>query len=384
MKFLHISDLHIGKRVNEFSMLEEQRYILNQILEITEMEKPEAILIAGDVYDKSMPSEEAVRLLDEFLTKLLSKNKPVFMISGNHDSPERLGFGNQIMRARGLYIAGRFNGNLLKETLEDEYGKVTIYLLPFVKPAMVKPFFEAEIETYQDAVQTVIAAEDINAEDRNLLVAHQFVTYGQKQPERSDSESISIGGLDNVDTDCFTPFDYVALGHLHGPQRIGRDTIRYAGSPLKYSFSEARQRKSLTILELKEKGEVEIRLHPLQPLRDMREIKGPMEELVKAGVREKEGALDYIHATLTDEKDIYDAIGQLRQVYPNLMSLDFENSKSRNKTFQLGAANEDFERKNPLHLFTEFYEAQNDSGLSGEQEQIIKEIFEKAIGEVII
>jgi exonuclease SbcD len=247
---------------------------------------------------------------------------------------------------------------------------------------MVKPFFDKDMESYDEAVETIIASEDINPLDRNILIAHQFVTSGQKQPERCDSESISLGGTYNVDTKCFQGFDYVALGHLHGPQRIGRDTIRYAGSPLKYSFSEARQRKSVTILTMKEKGEVEIELLPLKPLRDMREIKGPIEELLKAGQMEKEGAFDYIHATLTDEEDIYDAVGQLRQVYKNLMSLDFENSRNNPGILELAATDSNaYERKSPLFLFTEFYEAQNNVTLSEEQEQIIRGVLEKAVGE---
>jgi exonuclease SbcD len=227
MKLLHISDLHIGRRIGEYSLLDDQRNILNQILDITDEEKPDGILIAGDVYDKSMPPGEAVELLDDFLTELAARNLPVFMVSGNHDSPERLNFGSRIMMKNGIHIAGIFNGALHKETLEDEFGKVNIYLLPYIKPALVRSFYDGNIETYDDAVRTVTSAAEVDRQERNILVAHQFVTSGAQQPERCESESIAVGGLDNVDTSAFDAFDYVALGHLHGPQRIGRDTIRY-------------------------------------------------------------------------------------------------------------------------------------------------------------
>lgn len=380
MKFLHIADLHIGKRVNEFNMIEDQNYILEQILQITDEEKPNGILIAGDVYDKSQPSAEAVELLDEFLTKLTTFGQPVFMISGNHDSPERLSFGSRIMQKNGLHIAGVFDGSLEKVSLKDEHGIVNIYLLPFLKPAIVKPYFEQPIESYDEAVRVVISAAEINTPERNILLAHQFVVNGTQQPERSESESLSVGGLGSVDVSAFDAFDYVALGHLHGPQRIGRDTVRYAGSPLKYSFSEARHEKSATLLELGVKGEISIQQFPLTPLHDLREIKGPIAELLRIGQEETESAEDYIHATLTDEEEIYDAIGQLRQVYRNLMVLDFENSRSRQALFLQIAATDDAARKNPMDLFTTFYQIQNNNELIPEQVQVMERIFEQAGG----
>jgi len=380
MKLLHIADLHIGKRVNEFSMIEDQQYILEHILHISEQEKPAGILIAGDVYDKSQPSADAVELLDEFLTKLIAQGQPVFIISGNHDSPERLGFGSRIMQKNGLYIAGVFDGNIHKEILADEFGMVNIYLLPYLKPALVRPFFSESIESYNEATRAVITAANVDMQERNVLVAHQFVTCGAQQPERSDSESVSVGGLDNVDASAFEAFDYVALGHLHGPQRIGRDTIRYAGSPLKYSFSEARQHKSVTLLELGAKGDVDIRFIPLVPLRDMREIKGPIAELLNIGKLDIAVAEDYIHATLTDEKEIYDAIGQLRQVYPNLMYLDFENSRTRQTDPSKTAASGDVAQKSPIELFSEFYLSQNNNELMPEQIRVMEQIFEQAGG----
>lgn len=380
MKLLHIADLHLGKRVNEFNMLEEQEYILEQILKIISMEKPDGVLIAGDVYDKSQPSAEAVELLDDFLTKLTAFGQPVFMISGNHDSPERLGFGSRIMQKNGLYIAGVFDGVLKKATLNDEHGAVNIYLLPFLKPAMVRPFYEQQAESCDDAVRAVISAAEIDERERNILLAHQFVTDGIRQPGLSDSEVLSVGGLDNVDVSAFGAFDYVALGHLHRPQRIGRDTVRYAGSPLKYSFSEAHHQKSVTLMELGAKGDVEVSQIPLTPLHDLRKIKGPITELLRIGREENESAEDYIHATLTDEEEIYDAIGQLRQVYPNLMSLDFENSRTGQSVIRQISASGDVAGKSPLELFAEFYKIQNNIELTPEQIHIIERIFDKAGG----
>lgn len=381
MKLLHIADLHIGKRVNEFNLIEDQKYILEKILQIIDEEKPDGVLIAGDVYDKSLPSAEAVELLDEFLTRLTEHGQSVFMISGNHDSPERLGFGSRIMQKNGLHIAGLFDGTLQKVSMQDEYGTINIFLLPFLKPAMVKPFFEHPIETYEDAVRAILSTVELNEQERHLLVAHQFVIHGIQQPECSDSEMLSIGGLDHVESAAFDGFDYVALGHLHGPQRMGRDTVRYAGSPLKYSFSESRHQKSVVLIEVKSKGTVEYRLLPLSPKRDLREIKGPIEELLRVGREDTACSDDYIHATLTDEDEIYDAIGQIRQVYPNLMALDFENSRSRQVRDSQTAASGDVVRKSPLDLFSDFYQVQNHNELSLEQLQIMEQIFEQAGGD---
>jgi DNA repair protein SbcD/Mre11 len=383
MKLLHIADLHIGKRLNEFNLIEDQKYILEQILQMTATEKPNGVLIAGDVYDKSQPSTEAVELLDEFLTRLTALGQPVFIISGNHDSPERLGFGSRILQKNGLYIASLFSGIMQKITMEDEYGSVNINLLPFLKPAIVRPYFEQSVESYDDAVRAVVSASKVNLSERNILLAHQFVTNGAQQPERSESEHLSVGGVDNVDTSVFDDFDYVALGHLHGPQRIGRDTVRYAGSPLKYSFSEVRHQKSAVLLELGDKGEIEVRMLPLTPLRNLREVKGPIAELLRIGRDNHQDSEDYIHVTLTDEGEIYDAIGQLRQVYPNLMALDFDNSRSRQTVSSPVSASDDVVKKSPVDLFFEFYQIQNNCELKAEQVRIIERIFEQAGGAVI-
>ena len=381
MKLLHIADLHIGKRVNEFSMLEDQKYILKDILRIVDEVKPLGILMAGDIYDKSVPAGEAVEVLDEFLTELVSRKVELFIVSGNHDSPERLNFGSRIMKKNGVHIAGTFDGRLKHIVIEDEFGPVNIYLLPFVKPAMVNPYYaDEDIQSYEEAVNVIIEDSQMNEKERNILIAHQFITSGSQQPERSDSETIAIGGLDNIDASVFEAFDYVALGHLHGPQSIGREMIRYAGSPLKYSFSEARQHKSITILELLQKGTLNFQTIPLIALRDMREIKGPLKELVRVGASLPIVSQDYIRAILTNEDEVYDAIGQLRQVYPNMMRIDFENSRSRQDENSNSAASGDVARKSPLELFEEFYAKQNNLEITEDQRQIIQNVIEQMGG----
>jgi DNA repair protein SbcD/Mre11 len=379
MKLLHTSDLHIGKRVNEFSMIEDQEYILNEIIKIVDEQQPHGILIAGDIYDKGIPCVEAVTLFDGFLTQLHKRGVPIFMVSGNHDSSERIDFGGKIMEENQIYIAGTFQGTLDKVTLSDEFGLLHIYLMPFVKPAVVRRYFP-EVETYQEAAEAIINHSEINTSQRNVLVAHQFITSGENEPEKCDSESVSIGGLDNIDASVFDAFDYVALGHLHGSQRIGREFIRYAGSPLKYSFSEAHQVKSVTILEIGEKGSISYEKIPLVPIRDMREIKGPIAALTDPQNYSQANTMDYIHATLTDEEEIYDAIGKLRSVYPNIMRLDFENSKSVwNSDSKLAA--EDVEQKNSMELFEEFFENQNNVTMTDTQRAIMHKLFEEMAGE---
>ena len=379
MKLLHISDLHIGKRVNEFSMIEDQEYILNQILKIVDEQKPQAILIAGDVYDKNIPCVEGVTLFDSFLTELHKRSLAIFMISGNHDSSERINFGGRIMEENRIHIAGAFQGKLDKVTLADEFGQLNVYLMPFIKPATVRRFYP-EVETYQEAAEAIISNAEIDKTARNILVAHQFITSGNSMPERCDSETISLGGLDNIDASAFEAFDYVALGHLHGAQRIGRDTVRYAGSPIKYSFSEAKQIKSVTMMEVGPKASVTYSKIPLEPVRDMREIKGPIAALIDFKNYSQGNTLDYIHATLTDEEEIYDAIGQLRSVYPNIMRLDFENSRTAwNADSKMAAV--DVEQRSAMELFEDFYENQNNIPMSVTQKEIMQRLFEEMAGD---
>lgn len=379
MKFVHIADLHIGKRIYEYSLLEDQRYILSQILSVCDEIKPDGILIAGDVYDKSIPPAEAVELLDEFLTSMAERTIPCWVISGNHDSAERLAFGSRIMAGRGIYMAGLFNGRLSPTTLQDDYGLLDIYLLPFIKPAQVRRFYpEIEIDSYETAVKTVIDNSSVDTGRRNVLVAHQFVTSGGIEPERCESESISVGGVDNVDCSILGSFDYVALGHLHSPQSIGRETVRYAGSPLKYSFSEVRQTKSLTVVELEEKGRVIIDKVSLTPRRDMRHIKGPINNLLSPAVYLGTNTDDYLQVTLTDDEDIVDAIGKVRAVYPNILQLDYDNLRSRAIYNNFLPA--DITQKTALQLFADFFELQNNLGLTAEQAEIVGQILAGAGG----
>lgn len=372
MKCIHLSDLHLGKRVNEYSMLEDQRHILRQILEITDREQPDAVIIAGDVYDKAIPPAEAVELFDDFLYELSLRKLQVFVISGNHDSPERIAFGGRLMQGSGVHLSPVYDGKVEPVILEDAWGEVAVYLLPFVKPAHVRRFFpEDEIESYTDALSVAIQAMNVKETRRNLLVTHQFVTGAV----RSDSEYVSVGGSDNVDAAVFAPFDYVALGHIHGPQKMGRETVRYCGTPLKYSFSEASHQKSVTVVELQEKGTVILRTVELVPLRDLREICGTYMELTDRRRYVGTATEDYLHITLTDEEDIPDAIGKLRTVYPNLMKLDYDNTRTR-RTAEIAGA-ENVEQKKPLELFAELYERQNNRPMGEEQKRFAQELIEK-------
>lgn len=373
MKFLHLADLHLGKRVNGFSMLEDQAHILRQILAILDDERPDGVLIAGDVYDKSVPSVEAVELLDGFLTELRARGIPVLLISGNHDSPERLAFGGRVMDSCGIHISPVYDGALAPVTLHDEFGPVHVWLLPFVKPAHVRRWFpDADIESYTDAVTEAVAHMDIDTAARNVLVTHQFVTGGA----RSGSEELSVGGTDNVDSGVFAPFDYVALGHLHGAQHIGRETIRYAGSPLKYSFSEARQHKSVTVVTLGEKGDVQVRTVALTPLRELREIRGSYDELTARSFYEHTTyRSDYLHLILTDEQDVFDAMSRLRTIYPYLMTLDYDNARTRAAGGMSVPA--ETERRTPPELFEALYQRQNHRPMSEVQRAYIAQLMEQ-------
>ncbi len=373
MKFLHLADLHLGKRVNGFSMLEDQAHILRQILAILDDEQPDGVLIAGDVYDKSVPSVEAVGLLDGFLTELRARGVPVLLISGNHDSPERLAFGGRVMDSCGIHISPVYDGALAPVTLQDAFGPVHVWLLPFVKPAHVRRWFpDADIESYTDAVAEAVAHMDIDTAARNVLVTHQFVTGGA----RSGSEELSVGGTDNVDSGVFAPFDYAALGHLHGAQHIGRETIRYAGSPLKYSFSEARQHKSVTVVTLGEKGDVQVRTVALTPLRELREIRGSYDELTARSFYEHTTyRSDYLHLILTDEQDVFDAMSRLRTIYPYLMTLDYDNARTRAAGGMSVPA--ETERRTPLELFEALYQRQNHQPMSEVQRAYIAQLMEQ-------
>ena len=397
MKILHLSDLHLGKRVNEFSMMDDQRHILKEITEIAVKEAPDCMIIAGDVYDKSVPSAEAVELMDEFLTGLAAKGLKVLIISGNHDSQERLAFGNRLMEGSGIMIAGAYKGIVPKVTLTDEYGEADVWLLPFIKPVHVKKYMEEEAGedteeegnsavsqvrlSYSEAIRYVVDHMEMDKTRRNILVTHQFVTGAL----RSDSEEVSVGGTDGVDRGIFKDFDYVALGHIHGPQNLGdpelgAERIRYCGTPLKYSFSEAGHIKSVTLADLgpkKEGAPAELKLStvPLKPLHDMKEIRGTYEELAARSFYEGTTLRDdYVHITLTDEEDVVDAMARLRTIYRNLMKLDYDNTRTRMGSVITGA--ETVENRSPLDLFEELYTGQNGSVLTDEQKTYMQEMIE--------
>ncbi len=331
MKFLHLGDLHLGKTLFDFDLVEDQRYILDQILCIAEKESVDGMLIAGDVYDKSVPSEAATKLLDYFLMKLAQKEIKVFMVSGNHDSDDRLNYGSTLFASNQIFISAVFDGTLHRQSFAEEDTKINIYMLPFVKASQVRHYFPDEkIESYDDAVQTIIRNTDINKSNKNILVAHQFVSGKGEDPALAGSESVgtqSVGLVEKIGYDCFNDFDYVALGHIHSPQKVGREEIRYAGSPLKYSLSEANNEKSVSLITVSAEERVKIELVPLKPMRNVRHIKGTLKELLdKKNVKASE---DFIYATLTDEDIINDAMGIFQQVYPNTVRIDYDNSHTR-------------------------------------------------------
>lgn len=373
MKFLHISDLHLGKRVNEFPLIEDQAFILTKIINIIDEQRPDGVIIAGDVYDKSVPSAEAVELFDSFLVRLSKLKVKVFVISGNHDSAERISFGGRLMDKSGIYMSPVYNGRVEPVTLTDKFGELNIYMLPFIKPSNVRRFFpERDISSYTDAIKTAVCSMNIDKSKRNILITHQFVTGAI----RTESEDISVGGTDNVDASVFAEFDYVALGHIHKSQKCGSEFIRYSGTPLKYSFSEAKDIKSATLLDIEEKGNIKIEFIPLTPKRDMVEIKGSYEELTLKSFWENTTYTDdYMHITLTDEEDIPDVIAKLRVIYKNIMKLDYDNKRTRTVNEINGAEN--IKEKSPLEHFSEFYELQNGQPLSDEQTTFITHIIEQ-------
>ena len=374
MKYIHLSDLHLGKRVNDFSMLDEQSAILEQILNIIDTETPDGVFIAGDIYDKSVPPAEAVMLFDDFLAKLSKRKLQVFIISGNHDSPERIAFGSRIMDASGIHLSPVYNGEIRPFSMTDAHGTVNVYMLPFIKPVHVRRYFEnKEIITYTDAVRTVIESMHVNSSERNILITHQFVTGAS----RRDSEEKSVGGTDNVDADVFDIFDYVALGHIHSAQKCVSEKIRYCGTPLKYSFSEINDLKSLTVMEIgKPNTPPLIRTVPLTPVHDMGEIRGFFSELTDPAYYTDHPKRDhYLRVILTDETDIPEAVSRLRMIYPNLMNLDYDNTRTRMNTEI--ADLEKAENLSMLELFSLFYEEQNGTKMSEEQNTYMKNLIKK-------
>jgi len=370
MKLIHLSDLHIGKRVNEISMLPDQAHILNEILSVVDAEQPDAVLIAGDVYDRTVPPAEAVTLFDDFLCSLAQRRVPTLIISGNHDSAERLAFAARLLAASGITISPVYDGTAASVTLRDEYGDVTVYLLPFLKPVHVRRCYpEEQIETYTDACRVAVSHMELDENCRNVLLTHQFVTGSAT----CDSEELSVGGSDNVDAAVFDGFDYVALGHIHGPQNVGSNRVRYCGTPLKYSFSEENHHKSVTVVHLGQKGDLRLELRPLTPLHDLRTIRGSFAEVTGSAFYENTVCDDYLHIVLTDEEDIPEAVGKLRLIYPNLMKLSYDNTRTRADQI-IDAA--EVTHRSPLELFDELYALQNNRPMSDVQRTFTQELID--------
>lgn len=414
MRFLHLADLHIGKTFGVFSLKKDQEYVFDQVYAYIRQYKPDAVVIAGDVYDKAAPAADSVLVFDAFLTKLAGLGPAVLIISGNHDSPERLGFAGGILKEKNVYMYGVFDGAMRVVSLSDDFGEVRFHMLPFIRPANVRLFYgqgpsnvknpfgpepanvrhlfdpgsgpeapddqSAHIESYRDAVKAVIESADIDASARNVLIAHQFVASGSADPELSDSERLNAGGIDRVGAEeCGMAelFDYVALGHLHGPQRVGAERVRYAGSPMKYSFSECYQKKCALLVDLLEKGDLTVTPLPLKPLHDMRRIRGPLAELLEAGRREAVSsgatgaAADYLHVTLTDEDEIYDVSGKLSAVYEHVLQIVYDNARTNAEPDADGVGAENVGSQSPASLFAEFYVSQNGAELNDMQRKSV-------------
>ncbi len=374
MKLAHLSDLHLGIRLNGYNLIEDQRYILEQIFEKLVEEKTEVLIIAGDIYDNSVPSSESVTLFDDFLFKLSRKNIKTLIISGNHDSNERLSFGNRLFDDSGIYISPVFDGTVKKVVLNDEYGNVNFYLLPFIKPLTVKPFYpDSEIKTYNDAVKTVLDNISLNKEERNILIAHQFVTGATT----SESETFSVGGLDNISLDLFDDYDYVALGHIHKPQDMS-DKVRYCGTPLKYSFSETDQQKSITFIDTKGKNKMNFTYSDLKPLHEMVRIKESYDVLMSKSYYDKLDLNDYYEITLTDEEDIFGVEDKLSNVYKNTMKIRYDNR--RTSVDQEITINNEFDKFTPIDIMKELFKLVNNAEMSDKQNDICSNIFEEILG----
>ena len=378
MKILHLADLHLGKRVNEMSMIEDQKYILDQIITLIKEESVGIVLLCGDIYDKSIPTIEAIHLLDEFLDQLSKMAIKVLMISGNHDSIDRLSFGKSLFTRSNLYIASQFENEIEKITVKENGITVNFYMLTFVKSAYISHIFQLQTDSYEECFRYLIEHTKIDEEETNILLSHQFVTANKKNPELSDSETSSLGGIDNIDFHIFDPFDYVALGHIHKPQAMGREMVRYAGSILKYSFSEIHMDKKATILTIDAKKEISLSFHPLKPLRDMREIECSLEELLKKQC-EIGNQEDYMHVILTDEEQILDAIGKVRTIYPNVMQISFKNRRHMKQLESAQIKEDQISDQSPAELFEQFYKMQNHIDLDEKRLQLVLSVFEEVI-----
>lgn len=384
MRFFHLSDLHIGKQLHHYNLREDQEAILKEVVAYAKDLRPDAIIIAGDIYDKSVPSAEAVAVFDEFLTSLseIAPAIALLIISGNHDSAQRLDYASGILKSHQIYLAGTAprieEEHIRKVTLNDEYGEVDFYLLPFLKPSYVRNVFPGEPpQTYGDAVAKLIRREEIDYHGRrNVLVSHQFYT-GNELPETCDSETFSVGGIDNVDIGAVKDFDYVALGHLHGVQSVGMPHIRYCGTLLKYSVSESGQEKALTLVTLSQKGAPpKVERLALHPLRDVKKKRGNLAEILEAANEEERD--DYVSITLTDEVDPYKPKEQLEEVFDRILEVKADNTRTRNKLREM---DEELVLKDPLETFCDFYQEMQGRQLAQEEMEIMKKMFDEAKGE---
>lgn len=376
MKIIHTGDWHIGKIVHQVYMTEDQHHILNEFVKLIEVEKPDVIIIAGDLYDRSVPPVEAVELLDEVFSKILIElSTPIIAIAGNHDSADRISFANKILMNKGLYIEGKLRKNVEKVTIKDQFGAVNFYLIPYADPAIVRDMLENEnIHNHDDAMQAIIQCikDNMNKDERNVLVAHGFVIGGIS----CDSERpLSIGGTEFIDVSYFKDFNYTALGHLHGPQKIGSDRVRYSGSLLKYSFSEARQNKSVTIVNMDKDGELNIELKTLPTIRDMRVIKGKLQDLLDPTVYKDTNLEDYLFVELEDDGELIEPMSKLRAVYPNVLKLT--RSSSNRAVENNNSAGKDFNKKSMLQLFSEFYTNITGKEFSEEKKEILIKVLKE-------
>ena len=377
MKFLHLSDFHLGKLVHGQSMLEEQEAVLEQILELVQEHQPDAVLLCGDLYDRPVPPEGAVRLMDGFLTALSERNVPVLAVSGNHDSAERVAFASRVLRKERLYFSPAYRGKVEQIPLEDEFGTVHFYLMPFLRPANIRPYFpDREITDYNSAFQAVIESMELAEGERNVLLAHQFLLGGST----CESEELSVGGVEQLDAGLFEPFDYTALGHLHSPQKVS-GKIRYCGTPLKYSFSEAGQQKGALLVELQEKGNLTVTFLPLTPRHDLREIRGSYEQLTSKAFYDPLPRGDYYHITLTDEDDVFLARERLREIYPNLLKLDYDNLRTRQEQ-EIDGGSGQIESRNPVDLFDSLYELMNNRPMGDEERRSLSGLAEEIWGKL--
>ena len=371
MKFIHISDLHLGKRVYEYSMIEEQKNALEQVVKAVDDKNVDGIFIAGDIYDKSVPTIEAIELFDSFLVELSKRDIDIFIISGNHDSPERIGFGAELLKSKRIYISKAYEGNIEYIDMEDEYGKVRVHLIPFLKPANVRRFYpDDDITDFNSAIRTVVDNMEINSSHRNVVLVHQFITGAV----RSESEESFLGGMDNIEYDLFDQFDYVALGHIHKPQAMGRQQVRYSGALVKYALDEVEQVKSITYLELKDKGDVLIDTIPIVPIHEMRRIEGTYMELTDRNMYIDTKVDDYLHVILKDEEDVPDALRKLRVIYPNILKLEYDNTRTRLRNSVI--EREAVRKKEPIEYIEELFVMQNNTDMTSEQISVLRQIME--------